>query len=61
MKSCDIHHIKHKDSFRWKWRHTRADGTVVESSESYSLFYECVQAARQSGFEPQLKPATAQA
>lgn len=55
MKTCDIHHVKHKDSFRWKWRHTRADGTVKESAESYSLFYECIVAARASGYEPQLK------
>ena len=57
MHPCDIHHVKHKDSFRWKWRYTRADGSVKESSESYPLFYECVIAARQSGYEPLLKCA----
>lgn len=55
MKNCDIHHVPNKDSFRWKWVHKRADGTVEESSESYDLFYECVIAARESGYEPQLK------
>ena len=55
---CDIQHVKHKDSFRWKWRYVRADGTVVkESEESYPLYYECVQAARQNGYQPRLKCA----
>ncbi|HEY8250611.1 MAG TPA: hypothetical protein VIG70_08395 [Burkholderiales bacterium] len=57
MKNCDIHHVKHKNSFRWKWRHTRSDGTVKESAESYKLYYECVMAARASGYEPRLKCA----
>jgi len=60
MPTCVIRPVKHNNSFRWKWRHTRADGTVKESEEAYDLFYECVLAARESGFEPQLKPLTAQ-
>ena len=55
MKICDIHHVQHKDSIRWKWVHRRADGSLEESAESYGLFYECVIAARERGFEPQLK------
>jgi hypothetical protein len=32
-----------------------ADGSSVkESSESYELFYECVCAARESGYKPQI-------
>ena len=54
MDTCDIHHVKHRDAFRWKWRYVAADGTVKESPQSYSLFYECVVAARQSGYEPRL-------
>jgi hypothetical protein len=53
--TCEIRHVKHKDSFGWKWRHIRADGTVKESAQTYPLYYECVTAARASGYEPQLK------
>jgi len=52
MKSCEIFHVPHKKSFRWKWRHTAADGRSVESSESYALYYECISAARAAGYEP---------
>ena len=51
MPICKIHHVKHKDSFRWKWRHVAPDGDVRESAQSYALFYECVTAARASGYE----------
>ena len=54
MQTCEIHPVKHEESFRWKWRHIRADGSVEESAQSYPLFYECVLAARESGYEPQL-------
>ncbi|HEY3045713.1 MAG TPA: hypothetical protein VGJ39_16910 [Vicinamibacterales bacterium] len=57
MKTCHIHHVKHKDSFRWKWRYVRSDGRIQESAKSYPLYYECVMAARASGYEPQLKCA----
>lgn len=59
MNTCDIRHVQYKDSFRWKWRHVRADGTVRESAESYPLFYECVLAARENGYEPRLASAAA--
>lgn len=52
MKSCEIFHVPHKKSFRWKWRHTAADGRIVESKESYALYYECFTAAREAGYEP---------
>ena len=52
MKACEIFHVPHKKSFRWKWRHTAADGrTVAESKESYALYYECVAAAREAGYD----------
>jgi hypothetical protein len=57
MKSCDIRHVKHKGSFQWKWRHVGTDGSIHESAETYPLYYECVLAARASGYEPQLKCA----
>ncbi len=53
--SCEIFHIPYKQSFRWKWRHVSDDGSVEESQESYELFYECVCAARKSGYKPRIK------
>jgi hypothetical protein len=52
MKSCEIFHVPHKKGFRWKWRHTAADGRTVESREAYALYFECVCAAREAGYEP---------
>ena len=55
---CEIYYVAHKNvahktSFRWKWRHLGEDGSLKdESEESYELFYECVCAARQRGYEP---------
>ena len=57
MPICKILHVKHKDSFRWKWRYVKADGGVQESAHSYALYYECVIAARASGYQPLLKCA----
>ena len=54
-KQCEIFHVPFKNSFRWKWRATAEDGSVDESKESYELFYECVCAARASGYQPQIK------
>lgn len=54
MKTCQIFHVPHKgSSFRWKWRYVAPDGRVSESKREYQLFYECVSAARESGYEPQ--------
>ena len=63
MKTCEIYHVPHGGSFRWKWRHVAADGRVSESKHEYELFYECVCAARESGYEPQaiLRPSAAPA
>jgi hypothetical protein len=52
MKNCDIFHVPYKGSFRWKWRYVAPDGRVSESKLDYQLFYECVSAARESGYEP---------
>ena len=53
---CEIFHVPHQASFRWKWRHLAEDGSVKdESDESYELFYECVCAAREHGYQPQIK------
>ena len=57
MKSCEIFHVPYRKSFRWKWRHTGADGRAVESKESYALYYECISAAREAGYEPRMQRA----
>jgi hypothetical protein len=50
---CEIFHVPHAASFRWKWRHLAEDGSVKdESKESYALFYDCVCAARARGYKP---------
>ena len=60
MKPCEIYHVQHEKTFRWKWRHVDADGRVRESKDDYQLFYECVAAARESGYEPRgVKPVPA--
>ena len=52
---CEIYHVPHGRSFRWKWRRRDDDGSVKEESkESYELFYECVCAARARGFKPDI-------
>ena len=62
MKYCEIYPVtrKEKNAFRWKWRHTNADGRSVESKESYALYYECMVAARAAGYEPRRRIAAAQ-
>jgi hypothetical protein len=52
---CEIFAVGDRKAFRWKWRHVAANGRTEESSEAYVLFYECVAAARKSGYEPALK------
>lgn len=58
MKVCEIFHVNHKKSFRWKWRHLPVDGRPVESKESYALYFECVIAAREAGYEPRPQSRT---
>jgi hypothetical protein len=53
---CEIFYVPYESSFRWKWRHLNEDGNVEEESEeSYELFYECVCAARENGYQPKIK------
>ena len=52
--NCEIFHVPYRQSFRWKWRCVAPDGSVKESQESYELYYECVCAARQSGYQPRI-------
>ena len=58
MKICEIYHVPFKGSFVWKWRHQPLEGRAVESKETYQLYYECVSAALQSGYQPNIKCVT---
>lgn len=53
---CEIFHVRQNGSLAWKWRVVQPNGGgVVESDKSYALFYECIIAARESGYQPQIK------
>ena len=55
MKLCEIYHVPYKGSFAWKWRHQLPDGRVIESKDKYPLYYECVSAALERGYQPNIK------
>jgi hypothetical protein len=55
MQPCQIVSIRSNGAFRWKWRHVASNGAITESSTTYSLYYECVSAARQHGYLFQTK------
>lgn len=50
--ACEIYSVTCKNSFRWKWRYTSADGAAHACPEEYSLFFDCAAAARACGYEP---------
>lgn len=52
MHTCKIVYVKQPGETGWRWHGTAADGTRSTSAQSYALFYECVVAARASGFTP---------
>jgi hypothetical protein len=55
MKLCEIYHVPSQGSFAWKWRHRLLDGRVIESKKKYRLYYECVEAALERGYQPDIK------
>ena len=55
MKLCEIYHVPARGSFAWKWRHRPAAGRVIESKETYELYYDCVAAALRAGYQPEMK------
>lgn len=55
MPSCEIVHLTRERALRWKWRHVDPDGRVKESKQDYPLYYDCVVAARESGYQPKIK------
>jgi hypothetical protein len=52
MHTCKIIYVKQSGAIGWRWQGQAADGTQRRSAVSYPLFYECVLAARASGFTP---------
>ena len=53
--ACEIFYVRQDGTFVWKWRHVEQNGRVIESDRTYVLFYECITAARESGYQPQIK------
>lgn len=49
---CEIVFLQHSNPIRWRWRCIDANGAVRASNEDFGLFYECVTAARDKGYEP---------
>lgn len=52
MRTCEIVYVKQNDGNGWKWRPIISGGHGEASEETYELFYECVVAARESGYSP---------
>jgi hypothetical protein len=55
MPLCEVIYVKHKTGNGWKWRPVAAEDGVKASEKTYQLFYECVTAARASGYTPNRK------
>ncbi|HEX2649942.1 MAG TPA: hypothetical protein VHN19_08415 [Burkholderiales bacterium] len=55
MPVCQIVRIRQEHADRWKWRYRASDGAVTESPQTFAFHYECVAAARLSGYQPDLK------
>jgi len=55
MPNCEIVHITRERALRWKWRHVDPEGRVKESQQDYALYYDCVIAAREHGYQPKIK------
>ena len=52
QEQCEIIYVKTRAGTGWKWRVVSAGGVARSSEQSYELFYECVVAARESGYTP---------
>jgi hypothetical protein len=59
MPLCEVIYVRHEMGSGWKWRPVTVDDNpkACEKAceETYELFYECVTAARASGYTPNLK------
>jgi hypothetical protein len=52
MPFCKIVYVKHHGQGGWRWKAVTAQGAPQISERAYELFYECVMAARASGYLP---------
>ncbi len=60
MKICEIYSVPHEKSYRWKWRPLEKDaGAAKEQEREYQLYYDCLLAARENGYEPALRQPAA--
>jgi hypothetical protein len=51
-KQCEIVYVKERQASGWKWRVVSGSGPARSSEQVYGLFYDCVLAARASGYDP---------
>jgi hypothetical protein len=52
MPYCKIVYVKDRDQGGWRWQGVTTRGVSQASDRTYPLFYECVLAARASGYAP---------
>jgi hypothetical protein len=55
MPLCELIYVTHKTGNGWKWRPIVAERDAKPSEKTYPLFYDCVSAARASGYTPNRK------
>jgi hypothetical protein len=57
MPLCEVIYVKSTTGNGWKWRPVALDlePGAKASEKTYQLFYECVSAARASGYTPNQK------
>ena len=51
-QTCEIFYVKRGKTSGWQWRPAGSRSRSGASAETYALFYECVVAARASGYRP---------
>ncbi len=55
-QTCEIFYVKRGKASGWQWRPAGSQSRSSECADTYALFYECVVAARVSGYtSPNLK------
>lgn len=52
MPFCKIVYVKKRGEAGWRWQGVTTRGAPQSSERTYPLFYECVLAARASGYAP---------
>jgi hypothetical protein len=52
LRECEIVYVRQGKERGWKWRSLADEARAAASDVLYELFYECVVAARKSGYAP---------